>query len=413
VIVPEQAARTLHRPAVQLDLRDVTRILGRTEAESPLGAATIERYLIALGCRVQKSSDAGALSVDLPSWRLDLERDIDLIEEIARLHGYNRFANTLPAFSGSVVELPNASKERTVRRKLLAAGYTETVFSSFCSAADAATFAPQHASVPLGNPLSEEAGHLRPSLLPGMLAMLAHNLNHGVDAVRIFEMGTVFSGTTDRVDERPSLAIGATGMVAASAHTSAREYSFYDMKGIVEELLAGFTAASFSFVPIEKDAAWLHPGRAARMVLDGETLGYFGQIAEAESAQRKLKQPVFVGEIDLQRLFQQSLRLPAIQPLSRFPAVARDFSFVFADSMDWEQIATTLATCQIPEMRPAAALEIFRDVKGKTVPHGSYSLLLRVIFQSQERTLHEEEIQNWSEQVIAALTKMGGVLRSG
>ena len=242
--------------------------------------------------------------------------------------------------------------------------------------------------------------------------MLAHNLNHGVENARIFEMGTVFTGTADRVDERPSLAIGATGRVAASAHTAAREYSFYDMKGVVEELLAGFTAASLTFAPIENGGTWLHPGRAARIVLDGETLGYFGQLAEAESAQRKLKQPVFIGEIDLQRLFQQSLRLPAIQPLSRYPAVARDFSFVFADSIGWEQITATLASCPIAEMRPAAALEIFRDAKGKTVPPGSYSLLLRVVFQSQERTLHEEEIQNWSEQVIAALTKLGGVLRA-
>ncbi len=414
VIVPEQAARTLHRPVVQLALHDVTRILGRTEEAHPLDAATIERYLTALGCRMKKSSDAGTLSVELPSWRLDLERDIDLIEEIARLHGYNRFANTLPAFSGSVVELPHASQERTVRRKLLAAGYTETVFSTFCSADDAATFAPQgHSSVPLGNPLSEEAGHLRPSLLPGMLAMLAHNLNHGVDNVRLFEMGTVFHGNTDRVQERPSLAIGATGNILASAHTAARGYSFYDIKGIVEELLAGFSFASLAFAPIENAAAWLHPGRAARIVLDGHTLGYFGQLAEAESTQRKLKQPVFVGELDLALLFRHVLRLPAIQPLSRFPAVTRDFSFIFSDAVRWEQIAASLTALGITAMRPLEALEIFRDAKGKTVPQGSYSLLVRTVFQSQERTLRDEEIQGWAEQVMAALAQLGGVLRDG
>ncbi len=414
VIVPEQAARTLGRPAVQLDLHDVTRILGRTETDSPLDAATIERYLSALGCRVKKSSEAGALSVTLPSWRLDLERDIDLIEEIARLHGYNRFANTLPAFSGSVVELPHASKERAVRGKLLAAGYTETVFSTFCSADDAAIFAPQEcSSVPLGNPLSEEAGHLRPALLPGMLAMLAHNLNHGVENVRLFEVGTVFSGTTDRVDERPSLSIGATGKVAASAHTAARGYSFYDMKGIVEELLAGFTTAPLAFAPIESAAAWLHPGRAARIVVGGETLGYFGQLAEAEATQRKLKQAVFVGELNLERLFLHLLRQPVIQALSRFPAVTRDFSFIFSDAVQWEQITASLTALGIAEMCRQEPLEIFRDAKGKTVPQGSYSLLVRTVFQSQERTLRDEEIQGWAEQVMAALTQLGGVLRAG
>ena len=414
VIVPEQAARTLGRPAVQLDLHDVTRILGRTEKSHPLDATTIERYLSALGCRVKKSSGTGAFSVDLPSWRFDLERDIDLIEEIARLHGYNRFANTLPAFSGSVVELPHASKERAVRGKLLAAGYTETVFSTFCSADDAAIFAPpQHAAVPLGNPLSEEAGHLRPSLVPGMLAMLAHNLNHGMENVRLFEVGTVFSGTTDRVEERPSLSIGATGNILASAHTAARGYSFYDMKGIVEELLAGFTTAPLAFTPIENAAAWLHPGRAARIVVGGETLGYFGQLAEAEATQRKLKQTVFVGELNLQRLFLHPLRQPVIQALSRFPAVTRDFSFIFPDAVQWEQITASLTALGIAEMCRQEPLEIFRDAKGKTVPQGSYSLLARTVFQSQERTLRDEEIQGWAEQVMAALAQLGGVLRAG
>jgi phenylalanyl-tRNA synthetase beta chain len=340
-----------------------------------------------------------------------------LIEEIARLHGYNRFANTLPAFSGSVVELPHASKERTVRRRLLAAGYTETVFSTFCSEKEAAIFAPQkRRSVPLGNPLSEEAGHLRPSLLPGMLAMLAHNLNHGVENVRLFEMGTVFSGTLERVAEQPALALGATGTLAASPHNAARALDFYDMKGAVEQMLAAF-AAPVTFHAAAEDGgplpAWLHPGRAARVAIAGATLGYFGQLAADEAAQRKLKQIVFAGEFDLQQLYGCALRQTTAQPLSRFPAVVRDFSFVFADSVRWEQIAGALAALNIAEMRAPQPMEIFRDAKGKAVPQGSYSLLVRVTFQSLERTLREDEIQSASEQVMDVLVRLGGVIRDG
>ena len=136
------------------------RILGKTADGQPIDAATVERYLTALGAKHEKTS-AETYAVTLPSWRLDLAVEIDLIEEIARLHGYNRFANTLPSFSGSVTELPWAAKESHLRRTLRAAGYTEAISSTFCSAADANTFAQQPNSiVQLGNPLSEEVGFL-------------------------------------------------------------------------------------------------------------------------------------------------------------------------------------------------------------------------------------------------------------
>lgn len=415
VIVPEWTARTLGRPAISLALKEVVRMLGSTVDGKPIEAATVERYMSALGCSVAKTKDE-VYAVHSPSWRLDLEREIDLIEEVARLHGYNRFANTLPAFAGSVVELPTAAKEHTVRYKLLAAGYSEAVSSTFCSVTEAVTFTPlPGCTVPLGNPLSEEAGYLRPSLVPGMLTMLAHNLNHGVEDLRLFEMGTVFLGTTDRVQEHPALAMGAAGSIFRSAHGAARPYNFYDMKGAVEELLSGFAARSVYFDAFPADASlmptWLHPGRAARVVVDGSTLGYFGQLSPTEAGQRKLKQDVFLGELNLERLFRQQLRQTVSQAISRFPAVERDFSFIFSDSIPWERIAAALQSLDIVEMRSMEPLEIFRDAKGKTVPAGSYSLLVRTVFQSQERTLREEEIQGWSEKVMGRLTSLGGILR--
>ncbi len=145
--------------------------------------------------RVRQTPGQNSWEVGLPSWRLDLEREIDLIEEVARVYGYNRFANTLPAIGEGVRALPWAEKEATVRGTLLAAGFHEAIASTFCSAAEGALTAPQPGLVvPLGNPLSEEAGVLRPSLVPGMLTMIAGNLNRDVSDVRLFELGTVFSG---------------------------------------------------------------------------------------------------------------------------------------------------------------------------------------------------------------------------
>ncbi len=185
----------------------------------------------------------------LPSWRLDLEREIDLIEEVARVYGYNRFANTLPAFGEGVRALPWAEKEAAVRGTLLAAGFHEAIGSTFCSAAEGALTAPQPALVvPLGNPLSEEAGVLRPSLVPGMLAMIAGNLNRDVNDVRLFELGTVFSGTTEKVDERPALAFGAVGSLPEeSALHAGRAIEFHDVKGVVEQVLARFEMRAMYF----------------------------------------------------------------------------------------------------------------------------------------------------------------------
>ena len=212
--VPAMEARTAHRKPVQLALSEVQRILGQTVDQDGITAPIVENVLTALGCGLKAESAEGgaAWQVMLPSWRLDLEREVDLIEEVARVYGYNRFANTLPAFAGGVRALPWEEKEAAVRSAMLAAGFHEAIGSTFCSAAEAALTAPQPALVvPLGNPLSEEAGVLRPSLVPGMLTMIAGNLNRDVSDVRLFEVGTVFSGTTDKVDERPALAFGAVG----------------------------------------------------------------------------------------------------------------------------------------------------------------------------------------------------------
>ncbi|MGC1869661.1 MAG: phenylalanine--tRNA ligase subunit beta [Acidobacteriaceae bacterium] len=409
-VIPELAARTSQRPPISLHIGEISRILGKTADGQPIDAAIVERYLTALGARVEKTS-AETYDVTLPSWRLDLSCEIDLIEEIARLHGYNRFANTLPSFSGSVTELPWAPKESVLRRTLRAAGYTEAISSTFCSAADASSFAPQPNSiVQLGNPLSEEVGFLRPSLVPGMLSMLAHNLNREVDDLRLFEMGTIFTGNSDRVQEKPSLVIGATGTaITPHALGSQRDYSFYDLKGIVEELLSGFVSKSMYMDAFPASSGltppWLHPGRTARLVVDGETLGFFGELAPQESQWRKLRQTIFIGEFNLARLFQHALRQPAARELSRFPAVVRDFSFTFPDAVCWQQIAEALASLGISEMRSTEPREIFRDKKETS---GSYALLLRVVFQAQDRTLRLEELQEWAHRIFAVLMELGG-----
>jgi phenylalanyl-tRNA synthetase beta chain len=424
VFVPEVAARTAHRPAIRFSLSEVHRILGPTEDPEGITAPLAESILTGLGCTLtpasdpegatQRSAPAGQ-AVTLPSWRLDLEREVDLIEEIARVYGYNRFRSTLPAFAGTVVELPWAEKEATLRNTLLALGFTEAISSTFCSEGDADLFVREpKTSVALGNPLSEEAGMLRPSLLPGMLRMLALNISRDVEGAALFEMGTVFSGSPEsgyaRVDERPSLAIGATGNAFGTPHPT-----FYDLKSAVAALLGKFSARSVYFDRFPAASglmpAWLHPGRSARAVLDGGAVAWFGELHPAEADRRKLKQTVFLGEIWLDRLYQQSLRQPLVRELSRYQPVRRDFSLSVPETVTYSAIEGALDALAIPELQSFAPKEVLRDAKGK-IAAGHYSLLLGVAFQSHERTLREEEVQSWSQQIVAALESAGARLRA-
>ena len=417
VRVPGSEARTTKRKPVELALSEVRRILGATEDEEGITATTVEGVLTALGCGLasQRVSSSAAWLVTLPSWRLDLEREIDLIEEVARVYGYNRFANTLPAFGEGVRALAWAEKEAAVRRTMLSAGFHEAIASSFCSAAEAALTAPQPGlSVPLGNPLSEEAGVLRPSLVPGMLAMIAGNLNRDVSDVRLFEVGTVFSGTADKVDERPSLAFGAAGSLAEqSALHAARAIEFHDVKGVVEEVVTRFQSRAVLFDRFPAEAGltpeWLHPYRAARVVVDGATVGWFGELHPREAAARKLKERVLVGELYLDRLYKLPLREPVAREISRYQPVRRDFSLVLDESIAWEKIDQAVAGLRIPELVEWRAREVFRDAKLGT---GEYSLLLGATFQAPDRTLREEELQEFQARVVEAVGKVGARLRS-
>jgi phenylalanyl-tRNA synthetase beta chain len=416
VRVPAWESRTVHRRPVSLALSEVHRILGKTEDKEGITAATVAKFVTALGCELSSAQSAEpAWNVVLPSWRLDLEREIDLIEEVARVYGYNRFANTLPAFGEGVRSLPWAESESAVRHTLLVAGFNEAIASTFCSIAEAVLTAPQPGLVvPLGNPLSEEAGVLRPSLIPGILTRVAGNLHRDVSDVRLFELGTVFSGSTEKVEERPALAFAAVGTLPEqSALHPPRAIEFHDVKGVVEEVLARFQTRTVYFDRFPSDAGltptWLHPYRAARVNADGVTVGWFGQLHPSEAAARKLKEPVLLGELYLDRLYKLALRKPSAREISRFQPVRRDFSLVLDKSVAWETIDQALEALAIPELVEWRSREVFHDAK---LGAREYSLLLGVTFQAPDRTLREEELHDFQGQIVSAMAKAGVRLRS-
>jgi phenylalanyl-tRNA synthetase beta chain len=396
-------ARRLDLAPVELDLREVHRILGEK-----LSALEISRILTRLGFTVLPGSE-GTYLVHIPSWRLDIEREIDIIEELARLHGYDKFPNTLPAYSGEVRELPDAHKDARLRSGLLALGYNETISLTFISKEDARRFS-HAAELDLANPLSDEASVMRTSMVPSMLTMLAYNLNRGSDNVRLFESGKVFeaSGADSKSLELKRISMGATGgAVEGGVHQAARPLTFFDLKGDIESLLAPFSHWTLYYDA--QTADYYHPGRSARAVLDGATVAQFGQIHPGVAAARKLRQDVFVAEIYLDRLYQHDLRQVRYEALPRFPAVERDFSFVFDDGVEFEKIHQSVSGLSIAELRSFVPIEIFR---GEKVGAGKYSVLMRAKLQSSERTLRDDEVAQWSGQIAKALEGLGGVQRA-
>jgi phenylalanyl-tRNA synthetase beta chain len=399
-------ARKLDLAPVELDPREIHRILGEK-----LSTLEISRILSRLGFTMLPGSEDTYL-VHIPSWRLDIEREIDVIEELARLHGYDKFANTLPAYSGEVRELPDAHKDARLRSELLALGYNETISLSFISKDDARRFSTA-AELDLANPLSDEASAMRTSMVPGMLNMLAYNLNRGSDNVRLFEAGNVFEASGSKALEMKRISIGATGSMDAemvrglAPGTAARPFSFFDLKGDIETLLAPFSHWTLYYDT--QTADYYHPGRSARAVLDGATVAQFGQIHPDVAAARKLRQDVFVAEIYLDRLYQHDLRQVRYEALPRFPAVERDFSFVFDDSVEFEKIRQSVSALGITELRSFAPVEIFR---GEKVGAGKCSILMRAKLQSSERTLRDDEVAQWTGQIAQALEALGGVRRA-
>jgi phenylalanyl-tRNA synthetase beta chain len=455
LVDPEVAARTATRPPIELSVQQVQRHLGTTLAPEGITSEIVSQYLTSLGCELLLhglSQNQAVYSTKLPSWRLDLEREIDLIEEVARVYGYNRFANTLPA-AMPVIAHPTAAKEAAVRSRLLALGFSESISSTFASQSDADLFytdgtttnpgAPSSTTVsssakvghrasdpsslgaattvPMENPLSEEASLLRPSLVPGMLNMLAHNLNRDVKDVRLFEQGHIFTGTVpadgtfiSEVYESSQLALGLTGNSSATPLHTAHDAPFFELKGAIESVLSLFTPpggpSALSFTA--EAPAWLQPGRSATALLNNHPIAHLGELSASETQKRKLRQPIYLAQLDLAALYELPLKKVTAHDLSRFQAVERDFSFTFPDTMQWHTIAAAIHALAIPELQRLTPTEIFRDPKGKSVPPAHYALLLKCVFQSHDRTLRDDELTAWWSSIIATLTHLGGVIRA-
>jgi phenylalanyl-tRNA synthetase beta chain len=399
---------------IRVTRAEILRVMGADvpdkEVESSLSALGFAPVRIDQN-RGAEGSILAAWECTQPSWRAEVEREIDLIEEIARIYGLDKFPPRLPAARQGTARLPHHEAEMRLRERLIGLGYREILTIPHVAEERDALFRPEGvAPARLSNPLSEEAGVLRSNGLVTMAAALEWNLNHGQRNAHLFEIGRHYRLNGSESVETRVLTLGTTGEARQkNLYEPSRESSFADLKGDLDAI--GALAGSFEWHDGGPD--WLHPARRGRVQLHSNEIGAAGQLARRVADKFKFRQDVFLAEFDLDpfcaavRAAKEARRY---EPLPRFPSVERDFSLLLPDGTHFSSVVNAIHALNISEISNIEASDLFR---GKNVPAGKYSLLVRVTFQSREATLTDAQIGDFSGRVVAALEKnLGAQLRA-
>lgn len=408
-------------PVIDLRLPRVPALTGL-----PVEAQDTVRILAALGCQPATPESAALLANSTitfasPSWRTDLRIEEDLIEEVGRHFGYWHIVDELPAANAVGAYRAHEERRRAARRALTACGYDEAISFSFIDAAHdeefellpvlaervAAAGTDAERFVTLANPIIEDAARLRPSLLPGLLAAVRHNFNHGTRNVSLFEMGRIFGarlGDEERPFERDALALVMTGSIGEAERAGAtREVDFYDLKGALEAALEAMKIGAGEFAPAP--VRHLRAGQAASLTVAGRAVGALGRLADEIAAVYKFRQPVFVAELDFTALLATPPRAVRYTPLPRFPSVVRDLSLLVARRVSFAQLRRAALDQNVAYCQGITLVDIY---EGERLPEGQRSITLRLEYRAPERTLRDEEVDTLHAQIVAALEQRFG-----
>ena len=363
-----------------------------------LPAADVVRMLSALGLKVSDEAQ-GSWLVQIPSHRFDISLEVDLIEELGRLYGYDRLPVRYPqarlapeARAEARAELP------ALRRLLVARGYQEAITYSFIDPKLFKLFTPGQAPLLLANPISADMAAMRTSLWPGLINALQYNLNRQQTRVRLFEGGLRFVGQLDVLKQENMLAGLVCGGRLPEGWDNGREpVDFYDVKADVEALLASAgNASAYSFVPGEHPA--LHPGQTARIEKDGRLVGFVGGLHPELAKTLGIDQPVFLFELLLEEIAEG--RMPAFQELSRFPEVRRDLAILVERSVSADAIMQCIRETAGEFL---TELKLFDVYQGKGIDPLSKSMAVGLTWQHPSRTLNDDEVSGALQQILSNL----------
>jgi phenylalanyl-tRNA synthetase beta chain len=371
--------------------------------------ADVLRILTGLGFKVTPQGEQFLCTV--PSWRIDVEQEEDLVEEVARHTGFDKIGSELPPSSASGEYQPSEMKQRLLRRALNAFGFDEAINFSFVERETQFQSLP---SLPadgdatgghqplLKNPIIEEAAFMRATLLPGLLNSLRHNLNHGIRDVRLFEIGRVFGPILDGElpDERLSLGlVAAGGALEANKAQAERDFDFFDVKGALETAIDWMSLTPLTFTPAS--SPHLREGQSARIKLsDGTEIGTIGRLAESVAASYKFRYPVYVMEVDLDALISGPAKTVQYYSLPRYPSVVRDISLLVNRSIALDDLLATVREKHVLDFRGVKLVGTF---EGGNIPSSKRSVTLRLEYRSDERTLRDEEVEERHAQLTSSL----------
>ena len=379
----------------------------RPDRVTELTSLTVEpkeivRILTGLGFEQKES-----LSFKVPSWRVDVEQEEDLVEEVARHTGYENIGEELPPSSSSGEYQPTEMKQRSLRRALNAFGFDEAINFSFIQQDNRFELIPslsghENDQPQLANPIIEDAAWMRSTLLPGLLNAVRHNLNHGIRDVRLFEIGRIFSILKAKELPQETLALGLVAMGGALEEDRAqaeREVDFFDLKGTLEAAVDWMNLSSLAFA--QTSARHLRLGQSAKIKLsDGTAIGTIGRLAESVAASYKFRQPVYVLELDLGALLSGPEKLIQYSPLPRYPSVTRDISLLVNRNVALDEIFAAVTEQQVGDCRSVKLVGTF---EGGNIPPSKRSVTLRLEYRSDERTLRDEDVEEYHSRLTSRL----------
>jgi phenylalanyl-tRNA synthetase beta chain len=384
-----------------------------------LDVIEMQRQLRSIGLGVELAADRpdGVLYVTVPAFRPDLEREIDLVEEIARLNGYDRIPATMPV--GRVICHRRAGHQRKaikVRNALVGSGFSELINYSFVSPGvwdriGLAATDSRRRNVTIINPLTEEQSVMRTCLVPSLLETVARNLSYRSRDLRLFEMRPVFLPRSG--EELPEEKLRLTAIACGRREPEGwaqggEDIDFYDVKGMAEELLALFQVDKAAWVA-DSGEPFLHPGKSCAVYHDDVLVGTLGEVHPRVCRAYDIDLPVFVLDLDLEALFSQAGKVTSLRPLSRFPDVYRDSAFLVDEGIMAGQVLEVLGRARGKDVEDIILFDLYR---GKGVPEGKKSLGIRVRYRSPERTLTDDEINFLHGRMIEALKeKVGAEIR--
>ncbi len=373
--------------------------------------AEMKRILGGLGFTAISES-SGDIDFTVPSWRVDVEQEEDLVEEVARHTGYDLIGSELPPSSAAGEYQPTEMKQRLLRRALNASGFYEAINFSFVPEQSQIElippFAGQEISQPeLKNPIIEDASRMRLTLLPGLLNSLRHNLNHGSRDVRLFETGQVFAVNQkgELPWERVALGMVATGGVLEEDRAQVdRDFDFFDLKGALESGVTWMNLSALKFA--RANVKHLRVGQSAEIrSSDNTRLGTMGRLAEEIASSYKFRQPVFVLELDLTALLDTTEQQVLYTPLPRYPSVVRDLSLLINRDLSFVEIVELIKQRSKSDCRDVMLVGTY---EGANIPAGKRSITLRLEYRLDDRTLRDEEVDEQHAQLTGVLLQTFG-----